>query len=164
MKNIVLLMVFAFLMTAMATSIIDAQTTEPTKPDDAVVRQAWSAGPKLAPFQALRWREQVAEVRVNGTWYELLGVNDLPADQIISFAQSVDERNWQKRIEEDLPAVLILMGHPPGPAVKLSLKNLESGTQQTLDNVQMTEKNRQLIQTARRTASEPTTQPGTTGL
>jgi hypothetical protein len=111
--------------------------------DDAA--QQWGDAPKVAPFQAVRWRDQVPEVRVNGTWYELVALNDLPAGQIITFAQSADTDNWHKRIEEDLPAVLILMGHKPGSMVKLSLKDLATGNMQTLERVPMTKENRRAI-------------------
>jgi len=162
-RFILMLAVFAVVTIGLAVTTVVGQSSYRAGADDAT--RLWRDGPKVAPFQAVRWSGQTPQLQVNGAWYELLALNDLPADQIVSFAQTVDTKDWKKRFEEDLPAVLILMEHEPGSTVKLKLKDLATGNEQTLEKVPMTEENRRLIQKARlAAATEPTTRPGTTGL
>jgi hypothetical protein len=130
-----------------AATSAKSQTSQPAGTVDP--GQIWRNAPKVAPFQAVLWQDQVPEVRVKGIWYDLVSLDDLPADQIVAFAQSVDSENWHKRIEQDLPGVLILMGHKAGPAVKLTLKDLATGNVVTMENVQMTEANRRSISKAK---------------
>ena len=35
--------------------------------------------PKLSPYSAVRWKDSTPEVKVKGTWYELVAVNDTAA-------------------------------------------------------------------------------------
>jgi hypothetical protein len=148
MKNLIsFLVVFAAITISLAAATVIGGSSYHAGADDAT--KLWREGPKVAPFQAVRWRGQIPEVRVKETWYELMSLNDLSADQLVSFAQSVDKRDWRMRIQEDLPALLILMGHPAGPTVKLTLKDLSSGGVQTLEQVPMTEDNRRAMFDAR---------------
>jgi RNA polymerase sigma factor (sigma-70 family) len=130
--------------------VIAAQGDAPA----AGVWKGWTARayPAVSPFQAVRWNGDAAEVQVNGTWYQLLAVNDLSADQIITSAKSAD-REWQRRFEEDFVALLAYMGHEPGPTVTLKLKNLETQKEETLTDVAMTEENRRAILRARHPAA-----------
>ncbi len=146
-KLISFLVVVAVLTIGLGVATVIGQSSYRAGADDAT--RLWRNGPRLAPFQAIRWRGQVPEVRVNDNWYELISLNDISADQLVSFAQSVDRQDWRMRIQEDLPAVLILMGHPAGSSVKLTLKDLVSGSITTLEHVPMTEENRAAIYQAR---------------
>jgi hypothetical protein len=146
-KLISFLVVVAVLTIGLGVATVIGQSSYRAGADDAT--RLWRDGPKLAPFQAIRWRGQVPEVRVSDNWYGLISLNDISTDQLISFAQSVDQHDWRKRIQEDLPAVLILMGHPAGSTVKLTLKDLASGSTTTLERVPMTEENRTAIYQAR---------------
>jgi hypothetical protein len=122
--------------------------------------KAWTTAPQLSPFQAVRWRDAVPEVRVDDRWYELTAVNDIPAEKIVAFTQSIDEKDWQRRFEEDFPAVLILMGHEPGFEVQLAVTDLQTAEIKILPDVPMTAENRRAILEARQSAStRPTTQP-----
>ncbi|HEX3357704.1 MAG TPA: hypothetical protein VHS31_12105 [Tepidisphaeraceae bacterium] len=103
---------------------LDGQIDQTTRENAA---QLWRQGPKLSPFSAVRWQETTPQVQVNGTWYELIALNDLPVAQIVNFCQQIDSKDWQKRFQEDLPAVLMLMGTDPGTSVNLALKDLQSG-------------------------------------
>ena len=136
------------------------------RPSDDAIQNAWNTGPKLSPFQAVRWRDTTPDVRIDGVWYELTAINDLAAEQIVTFCQSVDKKDWQKRFEEDLPAVLSLMGHEPGEKVQLTVTDLQSAEIKLLPDVAMTEDNRRSIFEVRRaarslqsSATRPTTQP-----
>ncbi len=119
----------------------------------------------MSPFTGVRWQEATPQVQVNGVWYELVALNDLPAEQIVGFCQQVAPEDWQRRFQEDLPAVLMLMGHDPGQTAKLDLKDLQTGKEQVMEKVAMTEKNRSEIYNARiveesaAPTTEPTTQP-----
>ena len=55
---------------------------------------------------------------------------------------------WQMRFEEDLVELLSPMGHPPQDTVKLVVQSLTSTETQVLEDVPMTEANRQAIKAA----------------
>src|SRR5437763_16490276 len=82
------------------------------RPDDL-----WRAGPFISPFQSVRWNDATPQVQVDGIWYELISLNDLPADQIVTWCAELDAKDWQKRFEEDLPEVRVRKGHDPGTSV-----------------------------------------------
>ncbi|MCH8150368.1 MAG: hypothetical protein IH987_20720, partial [Planctomycetes bacterium] len=98
--------------------------------------------PKLAPYAAIRW---TPEVQIDGKWYALRSINDLPVEKIVGFAKKKYRGRWQKRINEDLVQVLTEMGHSPGMTVKLVVVDLETGKETTLDKVPLTAKNRRSI-------------------
>src|SRR4051794_21122914 len=101
---------------------------------------------KLSPFTSVRWRDSVAEVQVNDTWYELVSIDAVPAQKIIDFAKITWSDIWQKRFEEDLVEVMTRMGAEPRLEVKLGLRTLDAGKQDvTLDDVPMSHENRQKI-------------------
>ena len=106
----------------------------------------------MSPFRAVRWNGDAAEVQVNATWYQLLAVNDLSADQLITAAKSAD-REWQRRFEEDFVALLAYMGHEPGATVTLKLKDLAAQKEETLTDVPMTEENRRAVHRAHHPAA-----------
>jgi RNA polymerase sigma factor (sigma-70 family) len=99
-----------------------------------------------APFSGLRWHGEVPEVLVDGTWYELVAIDDLRVNQIISFQKSSRDAAWQKHFGEDLVDVLSRMHHPTGDTVQLQVRTLNADrTVTTLQNVPMTEENRHAL-------------------
>lgn len=109
----------------------------------------WSGWPRLSPFEAVRWQGQVPQVQVNGNWYELLAINDVPRDQILVCSFTMGPTLWQKHFEEDLVQVMSYMGHAPGATVTLKVMDLKTNAVETLQNVSMTGQNRQALFTAR---------------
>jgi hypothetical protein len=105
--------------------------------------------PKLSPYPAIRW---APEVQIDGRWYSLRSINDLPITDIIAFARNQYEDSWEKRVGEDLVQVLCEMGDVPGPSVKLVVQDLETGQVTTLDRVPLTAENRQAIMDYKRLA------------
>lgn len=98
-----------------------------------------------SPFGAIRWNGDVTEVRVDSVWYELVALNGIPNAKIVEFAKTTYTSKWQKRIGEDLPALLHAMGAPPERFVELDLEKLDDGRQVKLSKVEMTYENRQAI-------------------
>jgi len=103
------------------------------------------AFPKKSPFAAVRWQEAQPEVQVEGQWYKLLSLNDVPATEIVTFSKETYESKWQKRFEEDLIELLTRMGHSVDDSVKLKVQSSESAEARTLENVPMTRANRNAI-------------------
>jgi hypothetical protein len=130
-----------------------------TPPAAAAPKLSWREYPRLSPFEAVRWRESVPEVRVRGDWYELLSLNGLEAKQVVAFAKKLDKKDWQKRFEEDLMEVLIRMGHEPGKSATLQVRRLDSGITQVLKDVPLTEENRRAIWEARHRQASPPRRP-----
>src|SRR4051812_28855936 len=143
------LLISLFLLTFASSAFAQPDLRE--KPEDL-----WRAGPFISPFQAVKWDGPTPQVKVGDVWYELVSLNDFSAEQIVSWCVSLDEKDWQKRFEEDLPEVLTRVGHDPGTSVKLTLKKVEGGDEKTIDKVEMTADNRRSTMQAK--AGTPTTQ------
>ena len=105
---------------------------------------------ELSPFSGVRWKESVPQVQVDGTWYELIALNDLSSEKIVSFCKESYGKNWKKRFGEDLVRALTEMGHEPGTTADLELRGVESGDKAVMKDVPMTEENRRAIVLARR--------------
>lgn len=101
--------------------------------------------PKVAPYSGLRWRGEVPEAEVKGTWYELIAIDDVPVSEIISFQKSRDG-GWQKHFGEDLPELLAGLHHQVGDTVDLEVRTLDADKKlTTLRDVPMTADNRRLL-------------------
>jgi hypothetical protein len=109
----------------------------------------WRDYPRLSPFQATHWSGETATVQVNGTSYELLGLDDQSTAAIVAECKSLDPPNWQKRFDEDLVEVLDRTGHHVGPLVTLRVRDPNTLQETVLTNVPMTEENRAAIWQAR---------------
>jgi C-terminal processing protease CtpA/Prc len=139
-----------------ATSTPTQQAKE-VQPLSAPQKKAWHDYPKVSPFEAVRWRDAVPEVRVKGVWYELRALDVLTAGRIVEACKTADKKNWQKRFEEDLVEILVRMGHEPGKTATLEVRRLDSQKSEILKDVPLTEENRKSIWKARnqKTALEP---------
>ncbi len=73
--------------------------------------------PKLAPYQAIQWKENVPEVQLDGEWFVLKSINDIPVTEIVAFAKEKYRSRRQKRFDEDLVQVLSEMGGTDGLVV-----------------------------------------------
>ncbi len=104
--------------------------------------------PKASPFAAVRWEESQPEVQIGDAWFKLISMDDVPTSEIVAFCQRTYGDKWQKRFEEDLVEVLMIMGHAPGDEVTLVVESLTSGESETLRDVPMTRANRQAIREA----------------
>ena len=113
--------------------------------------------PKKSPFSAVRWSDSQPEVEIGEEWFKLLSLDNLSTTEIVAFGQQTYGNEWRKRFEEDLVELLTRMGHPPHDTVKLVVQSLTSSETQVLENVPMTEANRQAIKAAalRRENAEP---------
>ena len=148
---VVLVIFLALLALFVALRQMRAAATERAQAQLQQIRllSQWRGYRRLAPFTAVRWREQNPQVQVAGKWYELLEINDVPVQQIIQFARSADEANSKKHFEQDMVELMTRMGYPPGNDVTLKVKDLSSGQVRTLEKVAMTEENRRALWQAR---------------
>lgn len=101
--------------------------------------------PKLAPFAALRWKGDDAEVRVGDTWYRWLKLNDRPVSALIADAKQLDTKSWQKRIGEDLVELCARSKHSLGETVTLDLMSLDGKLGTRLTEVHLTAENRRSV-------------------
>lgn len=106
------------------------------------VRQSYA---KLAPYSAVRWEGDTPEVLVDGTWYELAGIDKVGAADLVTFCKKEFRDRWRKRIAEDLVEALARMGHPAGGTVDLQLTALDTGVSVTLTGVSMTAEKRNAV-------------------
>jgi hypothetical protein len=95
-----------------------------------------------AAFSGVRWDGDMTQVQVNGRWYELVAIDDVPANQIIQYAKGVFADRWQKRVAEDLDTVMTGMNHPLGEAVNLQLRTLDAHEAVAINQSPLTAENR----------------------
>jgi hypothetical protein len=115
---------------------------------------------RVAPFSGVRWRGDVPEVEVAGTWAELVSLDGTAADRIVAFCKDRYRRPdslWRKRFSEDLVEVLSGMGQPPAEKVVLGLESLTDGERRTVVAA-MTKENRKRVW-ERNQAGQPPPQP-----
>jgi hypothetical protein len=116
------------------------------EPVKVVVRDPETGKEKTIEYPSVRWGP---EVRIDGHWYGLRSINDLPVEKILASAKNKDDDGWLRRFEEDIVEVLSGMGHKPGKTVKLGLLDPETGKEVILDKVPMTEENRESVRAFR---------------
>ena len=105
---------------------------------------------RASPFEGVRWEESTPIVRVDRTWYRLVSLDEVTAEQIVTFCKKEYDEKWQKRFEEDLVPALRAMGHPVrGAAVRLVVLK-EDGDKKTFPSVRLSEENRKRLRDARR--------------
>lgn len=100
--------------------------------------------PKRSPFTAVEWNGDEPRVRYDGTWYALLELDGFDAATLVEHCKERHGRRWRKRFCEDLVQVLWEMGHEPGGAVSLVLRE-DGGARVTIDAAPMTEANRRAV-------------------
>jgi hypothetical protein len=102
------------------------------------------------PYAAVRWRDSVPEVQVQDIWYELVSLDDIPAEEIVSFCKKTHGRIWRKRFEEDLVVVLREMGkqgYADSETGALTVRRLDGGETVVLQDAAWTVANRDAILT-----------------
>jgi hypothetical protein len=119
--------------------------------------------PKLSPFSAVRWRSDIPDVLVDGAWYELLKIDDVPVFDLMAYWAKAAPRQLQTRFEEDLGELLSRVGHEPGDRVDLVVRTLDAKQTRTLKNVPMTEQNLQAIRKASQEREDAKKQPRPNG-
>lgn len=97
---------------------------------------------KVAPYTGVRWENERPIVQVQGQWYPLQSIDDVPIDRIMEFARQEYRDIAQKRFAEDLPELLSTMGHAPTWTVTLGLQTTDG---QIEKKIRMTEQNRQMV-------------------
>jgi hypothetical protein len=110
-----------------------------------LVGQAKVEYPKRAPFSGVRWEGAKPVVKIGDEWFTLVSLDGIAAEDIVAFSWRTYVDRWRKRFEEDLVEVLTRMGHPPQDTVTLVVQSRTSSETRTLEDVPMTEANRQAI-------------------
>jgi RNA polymerase sigma factor (sigma-70 family) len=79
--------------------------------------------PSDHPFTAVRWQPNslIPSVQVNGSWYDLIGINDQSLLNIVDYAQKSYGPSWRSRIESNVSQVLADMGQPARSTMTLDL-------------------------------------------
>jgi hypothetical protein len=105
--------------------------------------------PKLSPFTEVHFEAQKAIVQFRGKTYELVALDEIPAEKIVRASRDNFGDLWEKRFAEDLVEVLWLIGHQPKSQVSLQLRDPKSGQTLAFTDAAMTEANRRQIRDAR---------------
>jgi hypothetical protein len=105
--------------------------------------------PKLSPFTEVHFEAQKPIVQFRGKRYELVTLDEIPAEKIVRASRDNFGDLWEKRFAEDLVEVLWLMGHKPKSQVSLQLRDPKSGQSVTITDAAMTEANRRQVRDAR---------------
>lgn len=98
-----------------------------------------------SPFTDVKFEGGAAHVLVDGEWYEWLALDDMPYERIVAAAVDLAPGDWQRRLSEDMLAVLASLGMKPGATVKLELRSLESGNDLVMPAAPATNENRNMV-------------------
>ncbi len=104
---------------------------------------------KLAPWTAVRWHDEVAEVEIGDRYFELMAIDGVKSADVVAFCKKTWPHIWQKRFEEDLVEALTKMDEKVGAKVTLELIDLDSKKTVRKTDVAMTHENRQKLWQAR---------------
>jgi len=104
---------------------------------------------RRAPWPAVRWRDEVAEVEVDGRWHELVAIDGTKGADVVAFCRRTWPDLWQKRFEEDLVEALARMGRPVGANVDLDLIDLATREKVRFTGVEMSRDHRDRLRRAR---------------
>ncbi len=102
-----------------------------------------------SPFDLVRFEDLSTQVQLDGTWYELISLDELTFEQVKAACVAIDRRNWPRRFCEDLVRALSKAGHEAGPTVDLVLREVATGRRVERAGVAMTEARREVIKRAR---------------
>lgn len=103
--------------------------------------------PTTLPFVAMQPTQAGIEVQLDGdpSMYAWISIDGVPTERVIAVCRAAFDERWWKRITEDLPQVLALMGHPVGDTVALELRPADGGETLTRQDVPMTAANRRAV-------------------
>lgn len=102
-----------------------------------------------SPFTDVKFDGRAAHVLVDDAWYEWLALDGIPYDRMIAAAFDLDPDDWQRRLSEDMLAVLASLGKKPGATVELKLRSLDSGNVLVMPAVPATNENRNTVWSSR---------------
>lgn len=119
--------------------------------------KAESRWARLAPFTGVRWVEQQPEIEHDGRWYRLLSIDGLTTPEILAHCTQAFPGKERKRFSEDLVEVLAGMGHQPGEAVDLVVRDAADGREIRFADVPMSKQNRTAVW--QRNVKDPTVNP-----
>lgn len=98
-----------------------------------------------SPFTDVKFEGATAHVLVDGEWYEWLALDGVPYERIVAGAFEFAPDDWQRRLSEDMLAVLAGLEVRPGASVELELRSLETGNTVVMPAVPATNDNRNLV-------------------
>ncbi|MCG8651068.1 MAG: beta-lactamase family protein [Pirellulales bacterium] len=107
-------------------------------PSAALITQDGYA--KVAPYNGVRWENDLPIVRVRGQWSRLVSIDGIPIERIMEFARAKYGEKARKRFAEDLVQLLFEMGHAPRWDVTLGLRTKDGVIQHVRSR--MTDANR----------------------
>ncbi len=98
-----------------------------------------------SPFTDVKFEGGIAHVLIDDAWYEWLALDGVPYESIRAQSIELDPADWQRRLTEDLLAVLSTMDVQPGETVRLKLRSLENDAVLLMPAVPMTNDNRTMV-------------------
>ena len=103
---------------------------------------------KVAPYSGVRWDDDRPVVRIEGRWFPLVSIDNVPVEAIVEFSRREFGDKAQKRFGEDLVELLSKMGHEPKWEVTLAVET-RRGTVERIP-AKMTEENRGRVRSGSR--------------
>jgi len=101
-----------------------------------------------APYADLRWDRDTPHVEFDGTWYELVAINDVASAELVTYCRATFGDGWRRRFALDLPVVLLGVQQPAASTVALKLRDPANGRVLVVDDAKMSKANRATIQDA----------------
>jgi hypothetical protein len=111
---------------------------------------------RLSPFTRVELSASTVTVALpDGEEYELVAIDGIEIDAILDHCQQAYGSFCEKRFAEDLVEVLQSMGHEPGRAVDLRLRDPITRVEIAKAHQEMTEENRRAVRLARHPEAIP---------
>jgi len=108
-------------------------------------RSVVDSAPKVSPFTNVQFEQQQIIVTYQERDYQWLELDGIKVQDIEAAAKWRFWELWQKRVSEDLVAVLWGMDHQPGDTVSLLLRDPETNEQRLVEQAPMTRENRSAV-------------------
>lgn len=105
-------------------------------------KKQYGDAPRVSPFTDVRFDNGQVMVTFDGQPYRWLELDGFQVDDIVSTAKLHFGDDWQKRVAEDLVAVLWRMDHRPGDTVGLRLQKPDAKQDIVIEKAAMTKGNR----------------------
>ncbi|MFI4916501.1 MAG: S41 family peptidase [Phycisphaerales bacterium JB060] len=98
-----------------------------------------------SPFTDVKFQGESAHVLIDGEWYQWRALDGVPYQRIRAKAVELAPGDWQRRLSEDLLAVLAELGIQPGKTVRLELRPIENDAVLVKPAVAMTNDKRNMV-------------------
>ena len=106
-------------------ALVTLQAVAMTRENRTALMQ-WPPNGQRDLFAAMRWMDEKPQVRISGTWYDLVSIDSQPVAQLIASTKTKFAADWQNQFQTDVDATLKNKMLGAGAMVDVGLRTLDS--------------------------------------